>query len=560
MKNRTSNDVQNDSFSYDLRKADLVNLFIVMALIVITVVQTIFRHESVLDVLIEAIPVALLIVGIYFLKFNRFIKSLLFGVIPAVAVCFNIYMSPFSVDRHYMLLMTVIVIALYFHTKLLLVYGGIINFLYIAIYILAPQNFIGEDAGIAFFLSIIFMLNGAIVIMRFLTKWGSNIIENVKKNNTEVNALMEQLQQASELDKKQMDYQKNEVNKLLINLERLSNGELVCDIDVDLPDDESLREAHELFQNIAGDLSISVKTIKGYISEISSVLGEIARGNLREGITSEYKGDFVELKDSINIIVQTLNGVLANINLAAEQVTSGAKQVSDGNQSASQNVAEQAGSVEELSATVMSIAEQTKQNAANAAHANELTDEAKKEAVSGNQMMSNLQQAMDEINTASGDIKGIIKTIEDISFQTNILALNAAVEAARAGVHGKGFAVVAEEVRNLANKSAEAANQTVTLIAQSIDKITAGTSMVNETAGVLDNIVTKVDKAAGLVGEIAVSSSQQASGIIQVNAGIDQMSQNIQHNSATAQEVAAASEELSSQASMLKDMVGQFSL
>lgn len=550
---------EQNSFNYDLKKADLVNLFIVLALIIITTVQTVFRNESVSDVLIEAIPVALLMVGIYFLKFKRFVKSLLFGAIPALAICFNIYTSPFSVDRHYMLLLTVVVIALYFNTKLLLTYGGIINLLYIATYVLVPQNFIGEDSGIAFFVSIFFMLNAAIIAMYFLAKWGSHIIANVKQNNLEVNALIEQVQRASELDKKQMQYQKSEVQKLLMNLERLSRGELACDIEVELPD-ESIRDSYELFRNIADDLSISVNTIKGYILEITGVLTEIARGNLRESITSEYKGDFAELKDSINIIVQTLNSVLNNIDLAAEQVTSGARQVSDGNQAASQNVAEQAGSVEELSATIMSIADQTKQNAANAARANELTAEAKKEAVSGNQMMQNLQQAMDEINTASGDIKGIIKTIEDISFQTNILALNAAVEAARAGVHGKGFAVVAEEVRNLANKSAEAANRTVALIAQSIDKITAGTSMVNETAGVLDNIMTTVDKAAGLVGQIAASSSEQATGIIQVNSGIEQMSQKVQHNSATAQEVAAASEELSSQASMLKDMVGQFSL
>jgi methyl-accepting chemotaxis protein len=379
-----SSKTESNSFSYDLRKADLVNLFIVLGLIVITVVQTIFRNESVMDVLIQALPLALLMVAVYFLKFNRFIKSLLFGAVPALAVCFNILMNTFSIDRHYMLLMTVVVIALYFNTKLLLTYGGVINILYIVVYVLAPEHFIGEDSGIAFFLSLFFMLNGEMVVMYFLTKWGSKIIENVKKNNEEVSELMSQLQQVSDADKRQMEYQKKEVEKLLVNLERLSNGELVCEIEVDLPD-ESIRDAYEVFRNIADNLFISVNTIKGYILEIASVLTEISRGNLSEGIQSEYKGDFVELKDSINHIVKSLNGVLSNINGAAEQVASGAKQVSDENQSASQNAVEQASSIEQLTATVTNIADKTKQNAANATKANDLTATAKNEAVSGNQ-------------------------------------------------------------------------------------------------------------------------------------------------------------------------------
>jgi methyl-accepting chemotaxis protein len=195
---------------------------------------------------------------------------------------------------------------------------------------------------------------------------------------------MSQLQQVSDADKRQMEYQKKEVEKLLVNLERLSNGELVCEIEVDLPD-ESIRDAYEVFRNIADNLFISVNTIKGYILEIASVLTEISRGNLSEGIQSEYKGDFVELKDSINHIVKSLNGVLSNINGAAEQVASGAKQVSDENQSASQNAVEQASSIEQLTATVTNIADKTKQNAANATKANDLTATAKNEAVSGNQ-------------------------------------------------------------------------------------------------------------------------------------------------------------------------------
>ncbi|MFZ5974566.1 MAG: methyl-accepting chemotaxis protein, partial [Bacillota bacterium] len=255
-----------------------------------------------------------------------------------------------------------------------------------------------------------------------------------------------------------------------------------------------------------------------------------------------------------------LNDVLSEINSASDQVACGTLQVSEASQSQSQGATEQASALEELSASITQIAVQTKQNAENARKANELSVAAKEGALDGNRQMQAMLESMREINEASGNIGKIIKVIDDIAFQTNILALNAAVEAARAGAHGKGFAVVAEEVRNLAVKSADAANETTALIEGSIRKAEAGTQIANGTANALAHIVEDVEKAVELVGDIACASEEQAAAIGQVHEGIEQVSQVVQNNASTAEESAAASEELSGQAERLKGLVHQFKL
>jgi methyl-accepting chemotaxis protein len=343
----------------------------------------------------------------------------------------------------------------------------------------------------------------------------------------------------------------NPINEAAAVLQEMSKGNLSVSMNGSYNGDLAL---------IKNSLNDTIDTIKGYINDISSSLSELAAGNLSVSITSEYRGDFVEIKSSINNISESLNSVMSEISNASEQVASGTQQVSSGSQALSQGATEQASSIEELTASLSEIAGQTRQNAINAGQANDLALAARDSAADGKVQMGELQQAMTAINESSAKISKVIKVIDDIAFQTNLLALNAAVEAARAGQYGKGFAVVAEEVRNLAQRSANAAKETTEMIEGSIKKVQAGTQIANGTASALVKIVDSVEKATELVGGIAKASNDQAMAVAQVNTGIEQVSQVTQTNSATAEESAAASEELSSQAALLKEMVGRFSL
>ena len=315
-----------------------------------------------------------------------------------------------------------------------------------------------------------------------------------------------------------------------------------------------------------GELSDSMRHLcastKIVISDLNFVLGEVAEGNLTvdSHAESNYVGAYQELLSSTRAFVSKLNETLVKINVAAEQVSSGSDQVSAGAQALAQGATEQASSVEELAATIQVIHEQINANAHHAEEADKKTDIAGSEMDLANGKMGELVKAMEEIKECSAQISDIIKTIEDIAFQTNILSLNAAIEAARAGAAGKGFAVVADEVRNLAAKSAEAANNTNELIENTVRAIEDGNKLVDEVA----NMMQAVAEASALVSKlnngIAEGSVESADSIAQIDIGVEQISNVVQTNSATAEQSAAASEELSGQAMMLKELISQFKL
>ncbi len=315
---------------------------------------------------------------------------------------------------------------------------------------------------------------------------------------------------------------------------------------------------HDTF--IKQPFNAALESLSSYVDEISSVLTNMANSDFQQEIQNDYPGDFAPIKTSLNLIIDTFNKVLYRLATSAEQVFAGARQVSDGSQALASGATEQAGSIEQLTASISDVADMTRQNALSANEANELASKTQNSAKSSNQQMKDMLEAMDEINVSSKNISKIIKVIDDIAFQTNILALNAAVEAARAGQHGKGFAVVAEEVRTLAARSASAANETTGLIEGSIKKVELGTKLANETATSLDNILVEIAKSTELISQIAESSDEQASAIGEINEGVDQVSKVTQSNSATAEQSAAASEELTGQADILKAMIEQFKL
>jgi methyl-accepting chemotaxis protein len=311
---------------------------------------------------------------------------------------------------------------------------------------------------------------------------------------------------------------------------------------------------------LSNSLADTVGTLSSYVKEIAAVLTSLENGDCTVEPQLEYRGDFVEIRYALNAIIANLNRTFTQISQSAGQVSTGAEQVSDAAQELSQGASRQADSVERLSASLSNIVQKSNQAAENAADADRLSTEATKEVENGSNQMQKMTCAIDEIRITSDQIGKVIKTIEDIAFQTNILALNAAIEAARAGSAGKGFAVVADEVRNLAAKSAEAAKSTAQLIESSLRAVESGTKIVGETARSLNTIIASVGKTSQLVRGISEVSGGQAGAIREITQHVDRISAVVQTNSATSEQTAATSEELNGQAQTLKNTLAQIRL
>ena len=302
--------------------------------------------------------------------------------------------------------------------------------------------------------------------------------------------------------------------------------------------------------------------LDGVISDASRLLKEMADGNFNVHTQKEeyYLGNFRGLLMSIRKLNLDLSTTLSQINHSADMVASGSGQVSNGAQALAQGATQQAASVQELAATITNISHQVKNTADNALEARDQSNTAGGKVEECNGQMQDMMTAMEEITRTSNEIGKIIKTIEDIAFQTNILALNAAVEASRAGVAGKGFAVVADEVRSLAGKSSEASKNTAELIESSIKAVARGTQIADSTAQSLLQVVDQVRTVSAKVDMIADAAEEQSSAIEQVTLGVDQISSVVQTNSAPSEQSAAASQELSDQAEKLKGLVAKFIL
>ena len=338
---------------------------------------------------------------------------------------------------------------------------------------------------------------------------------------------------------------------LLESAEKIEQGNLEEEIPYDSRDE--FGELADFFRQMQASL-------KDVIMDVKTNLERMGGNDFCVEIHADYRGEFEMIRESMEAISDHLSMALLRINESADQVAGGSDQVAAGAQMLSQGATEQASSVEELAATINELTSHVAQNADSASNATRTAEEVKDYAVESGKRMAEMLEAISNISDRSKEIGKIIKTIEDIAFQTNILALNAAVEAARAGEAGKGFAVVADEVRNLAGKSTEASNNTAEMIKESLKAVENGAVIADETAQSLKNVVEGVQGITQAIEDISASSGEQASSLSQVTIGIDQISSVVQTTSATAEESAASSEELSDQARKLKELVGQFRL
>lgn len=315
------------------------------------------------------------------------------------------------------------------------------------------------------------------------------------------------------------------------------------------------------FNDIKNSINTCLDTLTSLIiTDGGAALQAASDKDLTARVKKTYSGLYDKMKENINSLIENLEEMFKNIGANAENVSSSSNQISKGAQALAQGASEQASALEEVSSSLHQMNSMAKQNAANAKEGQNLTISARGSAERGVESMKKMSAAINQIKDSSNNTAKILKTIDEIAFQTNLLALNAAVEAARAGDAGKGFAVVADEVRNLAMRSAEAAKNTARMIEESVKYANNGVFINEEVMKNLDEINGQVKKVNEFMSEISAASEQQSEGIHQINTAVAQMNQVTQQNAAYSEESASASQELTYQADQMKNMIMQFKL
>jgi len=314
------------------------------------------------------------------------------------------------------------------------------------------------------------------------------------------------------------------------------------------------------FKQLGELLNELMATSENGLQDIARVIRQLAEGNLTGGIDGQYSGLFGQLKEDVNTTVSKLHSMVEQIRGSSDNISRSSTEIAQGNSDLLQRTESQASSLEQTASSMEEMTAQVKSSADNARQANQLATSAREQAELGGDVVSKAINAMGEINKSSNQIADIISVIDEIAFQTNLLALNAAVEAARAGEQGRGFAVVAAEVRNLAQRSAQAAKEIKSLIKDSVTKVEDGSHLVGESGKTLEEIVTAVKKVSDIIAEMAAAAQEQSMGIEQVNTAISQLDEVTQKNAAMVEEAAAASESMDEQSRGLIDLMSFFDI